>query len=111
MEDLKPCPFCGCRDVWTYIGQSAAKIECQNPECGAKLKNNSVQTMYRENEIPDWAEASKMPKKTMTIKGSISEANPDKEYVQYYWVKPTDSFKELGIASRWNKRVKEAAHG
>lgn len=48
-----------------------------------------------------------MPGKTMTI---TSEPGV-KKMIQYYWVKPTDSFKELGIADRWNKRVKEAARG
>ena len=34
MTELKPCPFCGCEDIYSSIHIVDAKILC--PECGAR---------------------------------------------------------------------------
>lgn len=36
-EELKPCPFCGCRDVKATVKCGLIMAHCGNPECHANV--------------------------------------------------------------------------
>lgn len=87
--DLLPCPMCGNRFPWTYIAPSCAVIRCK---CGVDLKDSSVRTMYRHDEVPLVLE------RYVTRPPALAEHG-------YVWVCPPDAFQVFGHTARWNRRV------
>lgn len=48
MTELKPCPFCGSKDIYEYIPSAYelgedAEIYCKNPICGATISGNDIE--------------------------------------------------------------------
>lgn len=99
LNELKPCPFCGeSSNLWKYISPWSAKIECG--KCGANIPNTEVRTAYHIENDPIPKELQGLENKQVCAKDS--EGN----FIEMYWIKPTDSFRVFGHISRWNERNK-----
>lgn len=48
-DNLKPCPFCGNKEINVRKGKYAWNIECQNIECNA-----AVTKVYKKTAIEAW---------------------------------------------------------
>lgn len=51
MEELKPCPFCGCNDISFYTGLDGCEIMCTI--CGATIFRAPLKTCNTISEVKE----------------------------------------------------------
>lgn len=102
-DDLMPCPFCGCKNVYTYICFDTAVCRCQ--DCGAQPSKAAVTVMYKRGNPPKELEGvPTYEAAAFAIKNndeSLTEY-PDHGYVG---VSAPLAFKAFGVTERWNRRA------
>lgn len=102
-EELKPCPFCGCKDVFKYAGMFFVYIECH--ECGATLKNSSACVLYHKDKCPEkLISVETYEAECLVIKANDGTLLPYPDH-GYVGVNAIKAFKAYGALDRWNRRV------
>ena len=103
LHELKPCPFCGCDNVFQYAGMFFVYIECA--ECGVTFKHSSACVLYHKSEVPEKLIGVKTYEpELLSIRdkdGNIINC-PEPGYVG---VNAIDALKAYGSLDRWNRRV------
>lgn len=100
-EEILPCPFCGCTNVWGYISCFTVQLKCR--ECGAHTKGNCATVIYKKNNPPSQLiGVETYEPDALTIKEGDKEiAYPEHGYVG---VNAMLALKAYGAIDRWNKR-------
>lgn len=104
-EELKPCPFCGCKDVWNFAGLFHVYVECA--DCGATLNNSSACVLYHRDRIPEkliGVETYEATALAMKQKDGTVLNYPDHGYVG---VNVLLALKAYGVTDRWNARCND----
>lgn len=100
---IKPCPFCGNRNPFTYISFSCAVLRCS---CGVEVSapTAAVRVCYRERkDIP----TALMPYTYPTTALAIREGDKVIEYPHhgYVGVSAPAAFAHSGALEIWNRRA------
>ena len=101
-NELLPCPFCGCTDVWQYITFSSVKIECR--DCGAKTDKNCACVMYKRDNPPQQLVGVETYEPTLLVIQTGTEEIPYPDH-GYVGVSALTALKAYGAVDRWNQRL------
>ena len=100
-EGLKPCPFCGKTNPFTYISFSCCVLRC---ECGASFKDSSVLVMYKRGEVPSELEPYTYEPKLLVIQDRNGNQTPYPDH-GYVGINAHAAFAHAGITEKWNRRI------
>ena len=80
MSDLKPCPFCGCKDIEIErVGTSRASCIVVCTECGCKLESNETGAGRLWNTRAESAELATLREQVKVLREALQkllEVNP-----------------------------------
>lgn len=105
VDKLKPCPFCGCKNVIRYYSSFCVAIECGS--CGAKTEGNSAIVLYKRNMPPKELWGIEFYEATALV--MLEEDGSEVHYPEhgYVGVNINLALKAYGAWDRWNKREGE----
>ena len=81
MKELKPCPFCGCKDIEIErVGTSRASCIVVCTECGCKLESNETGAGMLWNTRAESAELATLREQVKVLREALECIEADSKW-------------------------------
>ena len=99
-DDIKPCPFCGNRNPFSYYNAFTAYLGCDT----CKINFGSVKVVFKQAEIPSELKKFAKPANALQIREDDGSLISWPEH-GLYGINCIIALDHAGLLSKWNKRA------